>query len=104
MTDREAGFYWVVCFRSDLQVARWDGDVWDFCGLESVGYAEPDDPTGDRVQVVSDRLVPPAEHIEQLRSIGVQVTASEQARNHVEFGKLGEHVDALFGSMSKLSK
>lgn len=40
----------------------------------------------------------------QLKSVSEQITESEKARNHIEFGKLGEHTDALFGAMSKLSK
>lgn len=67
---REAGFYWVCLFGSDEPVvASWspnirydgtEGDMeWNFCGAESVGYAESDDPTEDRVRVVSERLIPP---------------------------------------------
>lgn len=57
MTNREVGFYWVSTFGAVTpQVAHWDGEWWDFCGLGSVGYAQPD---GDAVRVVSDRLIPP---------------------------------------------
>lgn len=58
---REPGHYWVCTYGdTEPEVARWDGNAWDFCGAESIGYAEPDDPTGKRVRVVSARLTPPS--------------------------------------------
>lgn len=60
MSTREIGYYWVRRFGSEeLQVACWGGEYWDFCGAESSGYAEPDDPTGERVRVVSECLQEP---------------------------------------------
>lgn len=35
--------------------------------------------------------------------IGQQITEAESARNHVDFGKLGEHLDVLVSALSKLS-
>lgn len=98
MTNKESGFYWVtVTGDTILQVARWDGQWWDFCGA----YCETD----DRVQVMSERLVPPNESVDvQLKRIGTQITEAENSLNNIEFGKLGEHMDGLFGAMSVLSK
>lgn len=53
----------------------------------------------------SDPNCRPPEKIEtQLKNIGAQISGSAEARNHVEFDKLGVHIDGLFGAMSELSK
>lgn len=38
-----------------------------------------------------------------ISQIGKQIRAAESARNHIEHGALGEHIDVLFGALSKLS-
>lgn len=42
--------------------------------------------------------------IVDLSDIGRQIKEAEERRNHIEFGKLGEHLDALTSSLSQLSK
>jgi hypothetical protein len=39
----------------------------------------------------------------QLKHVSDQITAREEARNHIEFKKLGEHINVLFDALSKLS-
>ena len=38
-----------------------------------------------------------------VESIGRQIKEAEQARHHIEFDKLGDHLDALQRALSKLS-
>jgi len=42
--------------------------------------------------------------IVDLLGIGRQIKAAKEERNHIEFGKLGEHLDALSISLAKLSQ
>lgn len=39
-----------------------------------------------------------------LDGIGKEIIDAAKSRNNVEPGKLGEHIDALFGALSSLSR